>query len=376
MSANEKVYVIDPVSKSTLPGKTSSVYKPDESAGGGESPVGRRDSTRSAKLDRLDEKGSPALAFLSYFAGPLSILATRRGRRSRLWISAAGVSCAAAAAIALRAHGVIPGARGAFGTGDFLWLVGACLAAFLGFTAWARGVFLIGRCRSPLIKRLPGWMRHPAAALLLGHALPGLGHFAAGRTRRAPGARWTGWVIVVALAVLPQASGLWRWNLAGGMLTLPAERMELVLLAIAALGSLGSLAWLVQALDGARLAERLRGVEARSRGDLAALALLVAIAAFITMFEPAVLARNLDLFSAAASDEGMRIIPLHASTAAMRLDPSRPEYTLRAAALNESLGRIDRAEALRKDLAARWAAYARMRGEMDGSEPYPVQSVR
>ena len=44
----------------------------------------------------------------------------------------------------------------------------------------------------------------------------------------------------------------------------------------------------------------------------------------------------------------------------MRLDPSRPEYAVRAIELNEALGRPTAALALRRDLAERWKPYERM----------------
>ena len=80
---------------------------------------------------------------------------------------------------------------------------------------------------------------------------------------------------------------------------------------------------------------------------------------WIAAFQPAELAGTLNRFGIAAREDGMRIVPLYASTAAMRLDPSRPEYALAAIESNESLGRTDRAEKLRDDLAERWNTYER-----------------
>ena len=106
-----------------------------------------------------------------------------------------------------------------------------------------------------------------------------------------------------------------------------------------------------------RIAGQRPGREARPQGDLAALALLAAIMAFVAAFQPAELAGTLHRFGAAAREDGMRIVPLHASMAAMGLDPSRPEYVLAAIESNESLGRAEIAARLKRDLEERWHTY-------------------
>jgi hypothetical protein len=361
MSANEKVYVIDPVPKIKIRGKGPWTGGADESAAGDGSSVAgapRSASRRYDDLDRLDEKGSPALALLAFFAGPLSILATRRGKRSLFWIWTAIISCAAASAMAVRWSGVIPRAAHGFGLGSLLWLVASCLAIIAGFTAWARGVFLVGRWKYEPLRRLPAWIRHPAAVCSMGFLFPGFGLHAAGFPRRAACALWTVSLIAISIVVLAHSPAIWRWNLDAGSFTLPPDTLELAFIAIGALGLLGALVWIVQALDGARLAGRRTGVEPRPRGDLAAVALLVAIIAFIAWFQPADLAVSLDRFAIASSGEGLSVVPLHAAEAAMRLDPSRPVYALRAIEMNEALGRTERAGELRRDLVSRWGAYA------------------
>ena len=361
MSSNEKVYVIDPVPKIKIQGKGPWTGGADESAAGSKSSAAgaaRSASRRYEDLDRLDEKGSPALALLAYFAGPFSILATRRGKRSLFWIWTAIISCAAASAAAVRWIGVIPRAAHGFGLGSLLWLVAACLAIVAGFTAWARGVFLVGRWKYAPLRRLPAWIRHPAAVCLMGFLFPGFGLHAAGFPRRAACALWTVSLIAISIVALAHSPAIWRWNLGAGSFALPPDTLELAFVAIGALGLLGALVWIVQALDGARLAEQLSGAEPRPRGDLAAAALLVASIAFVAWFQPADLAVSLDRFAVASFDEGLRVVPLHAAEAAMRLDPSRPVYALHAIEINEALGRTERAGELRRDLVSRWGAYA------------------
>ena len=49
----------------------------------------------------------------------------------------------------------------------------------------------------------------------------------------------------------------------------------------------------------------------------------------------------------------MRIIPLHLSRAAVRLDPSRPEYVIRTIGFYEANGDQSTADAMRRELVAR-----------------------
>lgn len=137
-----------------------------------------------------------------------------------------------------------------------------------------------------------------------------------------------------------------------------------------ALGALGALIWISQALDGARLAgDRTGGTPVRP-GDRAAVALVLAIAVLLVTFKPARVAETIDRFALSLREDGLRVIPLAAVEAAMRLDPSRPEYAIQAIALNDDLGRPGEAEELRRDLAERWKPYERMlRLEAAATEP-------
>jgi hypothetical protein len=80
----------------------------------------------------------------------------------------------------------------------------------------------------------------------------------------------------------------------------------------------------------------------------------------LVTFKPAHVAETLDRFVVSMRQDGLRVIPLYTSYAAMRLDPSRPEYAVQTIELNEALGRPGEALAIRRDLAERWKPYERM----------------
>ena len=363
VSKKEKVYVIDSGLKAKRRIGRSALKSSDESPIGEDAlgAVERSSQAESSeRLDRLEEKGSSALAFLAFLAGPFAVLATLRGRSSKSWIWIAALSTALASAlIVLREVGIFPRAGRGFGVGSLVWLLAMCVATLMGFTAWARGVALAGRIKAPLLRRLPEIVKHPASVGFFGFLVPGLGLHAMGAPKRAACALWMVSLIVISILVLWQAPALWQWNAARTGLAFRSNTLEHVFLVMGALGLFGAFSWIVQALDGMRLAGQRPGREPRPQGDLAALALLASVIAFIAAFQPAELAGTLNRFGIAAREDGMRIVPLYASTAAMRLDPSRPEYALAAIESNESLGRTDRAEKLRDDLAERWNTYER-----------------
>ncbi|MGD1048168.1 MAG: hypothetical protein ABR899_05375, partial [Candidatus Krumholzibacteriaceae bacterium] len=179
MGTKSKVYVINSSSVESFlqkggvakRGLERTEYSPDSEGPQVSRTRGSRSRARRAS-EPVDEKGSPYLAFLAYLAGPCAILATRRGRESRFWVSLAILSCAAAVIICARASRIFAAPQGA-GTGFLIWLSVACLAAVLGFATWARGVYLLGRHKGWLLRRLPAWLRRPGAAGVLGLLVPG-----------------------------------------------------------------------------------------------------------------------------------------------------------------------------------------------------------
>jgi hypothetical protein len=166
--------------------------------------------------------------------------------------------------------------------------------------------------------------------------------------------------MVISTLVLWQAPALWQLSQAQGILAGYGDTLECMFLVIGAIGLFGALAWIAQALDGARLAGHRIGNPGQPRGDWAAAALIVAIVALLVTVKPSRVAETLDRFAVSARQEGLRIIPLQAARAAIRLDPSRPEYAVQAIEINEAMGRKDAALALRRELAERWMPYERM----------------
>jgi hypothetical protein len=166
--------------------------------------------------------------------------------------------------------------------------------------------------------------------------------------------------MVVSVLLLCQAPGLLRLSQVG-ILIGRGDTLERLFLVIGSMVLFGSLVWIIQALDGTRLAGAgAQGSESR-HGDWAAVALVLAIAAALVTFKPARVAETLDRFAVSMREDGLRVIPLAATQAAMRLDPSRPEYAVQAIELDEALGRSDAALALKRELAERWKPYERMR---------------
>ncbi len=326
----------------------------------------------AAKTGRGNEDGSPALSVLAYLLGPLSILATSHGRQSKLWISIGIASVVVLEFITLRAKAIFS-ASGGPGIAFVIWALIAFVMTLAGFAAWARGVTLLGTRRGWHMRRLPGWIREPGVAAVFGLVVPGFGLYVAGHPRRAACALFGACAAVLSALALWLAPGLWRWNQAAGAFAVQSDALERVLLVMGTVGLLGALAWIIQWLDGVRLAGYRTGRDEGTPGDWAAAALLVAMVAFLTMFHPANLAETLDNFAVSTRLDGLRVIPLYASEAAMRLDPSQPTYVLHAVEMNVSLGRTEAARALRQGLDERWKAYEMMVGNASGAMGGPTQ---
>ncbi|MBN2071170.1 MAG: hypothetical protein JW814_06900 [Candidatus Krumholzibacteriota bacterium] len=356
MSGQEKVYVIDPVDqKAGTKVPSSSVEDEKELPEYLQPSRKNRGKVRRTSRARTKDKQSGVSLILSYLAGPLSVLATGRGRRSRFWAGLAVFSVALTAGVML-----IWGKLSCWSTresplGAIVMLV-AIAAVISGFSAWTRAVVLAGSHEGPRLRRSPDWIRGPLAAGLFGFICPGMGLFAIGRSKHAVAALWMACVTVISLLFLSRVEWLWNFNAYAGVFAVRQDTLEYILTGISAATALGGLAWIVQALNGARLAGRASNRKTGSRRDWAAAALLLSIIALLAFSRPAVVAEALDRGAAAASSKGMRIIPLHLSLAAIRLDPSRPGYVIRAIGLYEDSGDQARADAMRRDLMDRLEA--------------------
>jgi hypothetical protein len=309
---------------------------------------------RAVDIHGTEEQGSAGFTVFAYILGPLSVIATSHGRQSRFWIAAGVASVIVLEYIALRARSLFAAPQDGR-AGFAVWCLIAIIMTIAAFAAWSRGVALLGARRGWHMRRLPGWIRQPGAAAILGLVLPGFGLYVAGHPRRAVAALFGACTLAVSILALHLAPGLWRWNRETGALR--GDALERIFVFAGALGLFGALCWIFQWLDGARLAGYRTGQDDGMPGDWSAFLLLIVIAAFAVTFHPADVAQSLDRFAVSGRAQGLELIPLYASEAAMHLDPSQPAYAMRAAALNDRLGRTDEARAIRQRLDARWKAY-------------------
>jgi len=351
VSNEPKVYVIKPT-------KTSdSRIAPEESAKQ-DPAVGSCGSGRN-RTEPYDYRArnvravSAPIVLLSYLLGPLAILTTREGRTSRFWVALAAGSVAVTLSLLIGWNFILS----RFGEKGFVILPLMLLTSvsiLTGFTVWARAVYLIGRHRALLHRNIPDPLRKPNLIGMLGLLAPGLGLLVTGYYRRAALTLWVIGSFALSLFVLYHAAWLWSWNRGAGSEALQGTTLEHLFIGMGIVGIFGALVWIVQALDGARLAERRFARNAHSPGNAAAFALLAALVVFVLMFQPASVAETLDYFAVSARHEGYRILPLHAELAAMRLDPSSPAFAVKAAELYDQLGRHENAQALREELFERW----------------------
>jgi hypothetical protein len=354
MSGSGKVYVIDPVDPNTGGRNSSNLDNGERELPEylRSSDSGKESSGTGTSQGRAEEKSSGVPIILSYMAGPLSIFSTRRGRRSRLWTGTALFSVAVSIIVIWMWRGLSYWSTSDNPVGAVM-LIAAVAAAVAGFSAWTRAVALAWRHEGPRIRRSPYAIRGSAAACVFGIIWPGMGLFLSGRTKRAAAALWAACITVVSLLILSRAGWLWRFNSHAGAFSVENAELEIVFIILTAAAALGGLAWIAQALDGARLAGRASSRKAISRRNWAAAALLLSVMAFGLFFRPAVIAEALDAAAEATGAEGFKIIPLQLSRAAMRLDPSRPSYVIRRIGLHEDMGDQAKADELRMDLVAR-----------------------
>jgi hypothetical protein len=224
-----------------------------------------------------------------------------------------------------------------------------CGSFLLG--AWCRELVLAAGQHRLNPERLPAWMRRSATAGFLGLPVPGLGLLIAGRSGRAALAFFNAGLTVQALLIVVGLSReLGPWGV--------STAVEVWLAGAALAFALGALLWVASALDGARL---LAGVQRRPRvvpADRYALALLLALVLFSAGFQPADFAGDLDGLAVTLQERGFRHLPLACELWALRLDPGRPEYALRAADLAGATDRPVLAGALLYSVRERWQVCA------------------
>jgi len=191
----------------------------------------------------------------------------------------------------------------------------------------------------------------------MGTIAPGAGLVLAGHPRRG-GAVVAGFgPFAVGLLLVLFGRHLWRAQQTGGGEILAGANLEWILLVSAVVVGLGVVLWLVQILDGVRLASP-RFRTRSSHSDLLTMVLLLALAAAPWFLRPSRLAGSAEGWADALEGEGMQLTPLLLVKGAAWIDPGDPLHTLHAARLHEALGQDEAAHALREDLRYRWGTVA------------------
>ncbi len=346
---DSKVYVINP-RKTADPRKViERTLKPapetNSSRGGRSRP--EANGGRSAGTNSL------FVIIISYLLGPLGLFAIREGRRSRFWAAIAAVSAVMILSLLFGWNSIL--AR--FGEKGFVivpLMILTSASIIVGFTVWARVVYLLGGNRALFAQNLPDPLKRPGLVGSLGFIVPGLGLLVTGHHRRAAFTIWLTGLFALSIFVLSRAAWLWSWNRGAGSDAFQGATLERLFATMVVVGIFGALAWIVQALDGARLAERRFVRDTSPSGSVTALVLLASLVVFLLVFEPASVADTFDRFAVSAGYDGFRLLPLHAELAAMRLDPSQPAFAIKAAELYDGLGRHENAQAIREEMLERW----------------------
>ncbi len=348
MANESKVYVINPRKTSDPRKIIERTLKPapETNSGNGRSQA-ERNGVRSADTTSL-----PGI-IISYLLGPLAIFAIRQGRRSRFWVALAAASAVMILSLLFGWNNILAG-LGEKGFVIIPLMIVASVSILAGFTAWARAVYLLGSNRALFAQNLPDQLKKPGLVGSLGFIVPGLGLLVSGHHRRAAFTVWLTGFFALSIFVLSRAGWLWSWNRGAGSDALQGATLERLFAVMGIVGIFGALVWIVQALDGARLAERRFVRDASPSGNATAFVLLASLVAFFLMFEPASVADTLDRFAVSAGHEGFRLLPLHAELAAMRLDPSKPAFAIKAAELYDGLGRHESARIIREEMFERW----------------------
>lgn len=329
-----------------------SAQSPDQSGRQSGSQSEPRSGREKQHISRGKDNPSTLLALLPYFLGPMSVLASKKGRRSRFWMSIAVFSGLILAMFVAGAAGWIkPGENPS-------WVVLTLLVLGLigipaSFAAWSRGLTLVSRRKRSVIKSLPSFIRRPWVNCLIGIILPGFGLYSLGRRQRAAAAVWSVAAVVLSATVLLNGDWLWSWQKGFGYGQSPDRVIEYMLISAAVTGLLGAVFWISQALDGARLAGASKAGSRRNNGDLAVVALIVSIVAFGFTFQKEQVARSLDEQASVMLKDGYRVIPLCMASAAARIDPSRTEYSIRIMEIYQVMGRSEAAASIRREILDR-----------------------
>lgn len=356
---SKKVWVID--AGATPPPRQAATPSVQPRRARRRNAIGERSSRPALAVLPVPPSTAPApsagsVAWLTagaYAIGPLAILLTPDRRRPER--VAAAILALGACAILVKAPSLLQEWVRVGSVALAPWLLVATVSTLIAFTCWARAVHLIGRNRVWIEDRIPGWLRAPLAVGTLGLVVPGLGWWLVGRHRRAALALWAVGPLLLSAFLLAHATTLWDGGrLVGGA---ASDLIEHVFLGAAVVAVAATAIWIGQALDAARHARRRRSGPARGV-EHALVGLLAAALVFTTIFDTAILARELDRRADRMQVAGMRCLPLYLTQLAMRFDPWEPSYALDVIALHEARGEHGAANRVREAARGRWTPLA------------------
>ncbi len=295
------------------------------------------------------------LVILTYLLGPFSVHFNPENRHHKGLLTAGMISGTAGL-------GMIAGRSFILditGNGWPLWplaLIGA-LVMVTAFSVWARAAYLVGSRERHSLHNLPSILRKPWAVGIVGLIAPGLGLLLAGCARRGAAVIWSGWPVAGAVLVLANGLQIWSRNQWAGAGSIQPAALEGVFMISAGILAVGLIGWIAQALEGARQMMGDPGTRQKMRGDWYAAALMCTLAGMAFVWDPPTMARHLDDSGIVLMEKGLRIIPLHLTRGAHRMDPGPSEYPVRVLELYEELGRRDEAIRLRQELDGNLASY-------------------
>jgi len=192
---------------------------------------------------------------LAYFLGPLSALASNAGRANRFWLLIGAASTAIGLVALFQGQDMTWKLQHGSGYG-VLWLTLFGIAWFGTCVAWSQGVTMAGHEVSGGMNRLPKAAGNPWFIGFVGALFPGFGLSLSGYPRRAGLAILGYCALGLGALILLNGHDLWIWNKISHYGGFPVPKVELVYIVAAVLTIVGIVGWLVQLLDGIRLAGR------------------------------------------------------------------------------------------------------------------------
>jgi len=295
------------------------------------------------------------LVILTYLLGPFSVHLNPENRGQKGLLTAGMISGTAGLGMFAGRSFILD----ITGKGWPLWplaLIGS-LVMVTAFSVWARTAYLAGISERLPQHKLPSILRKPWAVGILGLIAPGLGLLLAGCARRGAAVIWSAWPVAGAVLFLANGLQIWNRNQGSESGSIPPAVLEGVFMISAGILVSGLIGWITQALEGARQMMGEPGIRHRVRGDWYAAALMCTLVGMAIVWDHPTMARHLDNGGIVLREKGFRIIPLHLTRGAHRLDPGPSEYPVRVLELYEELGRRDEAIRLRQELDGNLASY-------------------